>query len=225
MEKTCYCDFGFILTVILILMPAGTYSQDTSPPNQNSGCTACCGTAPAGIPGIPGTHGSPGRDGRDGVKGEKGDTGPPGEAVGTTGQFYHDTKQCAWTNINDDRTSGIIKECEFNKRSDITALRVLWNGNLRVMSTSDACFRWYFTFNGEQCSNPVPIDSAIYSDSNKNRHRVTSIEGLCFGIPSGRVNVEFRLSGCPDSSSNGQAYTGWNSASRIILEEIHTSYQ
>ncbi|XP_070558763.1 collagen triple helix repeat-containing protein 1-like [Ptychodera flava] len=135
-------------------------------------------------------------------------------------------KQCAWDNINYSGPNGIIKECEFAKRSDTTALRVLWNGNLRVRSRSvpESCFRWYFTFNGEECNNPVPIDSAVSSTSDENRHRVTSIEGLCYGIPPGRVNVEFRLSGCPDVSPGGEAYTGWNSASRIIVEEILTSY-
>ncbi|XP_070558762.1 collagen triple helix repeat-containing protein 1-like [Ptychodera flava] len=138
----------------------------------------------------------------------------------------HRIKQCAWSNINYHGPNGIIKECEFTKRSDKTALRVLWNGNLRVRSRSvpNSCFRWYFTFNGIECKDPVAIDSAVSSTSDENRHRVTSIEGLCYGIPSGRVNVEFRLSGCPDVSPGGEAYTGWNSASRILVEEMFISY-
>ncbi|XP_070557294.1 collagen triple helix repeat-containing protein 1-like [Ptychodera flava] len=223
MVSTCRF-FSPILVTICVIIAGGVACEEKPKPSEPPRCTSCCGPAPAGIPGIPGTPGSPGRDGHDGAKGEKGDTGSPGTVENPSGPLTHVMKQCAWPVLNDDRTSGIIKVCEFTKRSDRTALRVLWNGDLRFMANTNgvgACSRWYFTFNGEECSDPVPIDSYIYSNSVNNRHRTTSIEGLCFGISAGRVDVEFRLRRCNGYTVDGRPYTGRQSAVRIIVEEIH----
>ncbi|XP_077982790.1 collagen triple helix repeat-containing protein 1-like [Glandiceps talaboti] len=220
-----------VLCMILfsLLVHTGT-SQDTSGSSQSQPCTPCCGTEPAGIPGIPGTPGGPGRDGRDGVKGDKGEgglNGTPGNKgePGTASVAPHNIKQCAWENINDDRDAGIVKECPFNKMFSDTALRVVWNGNLRVLSSTGACNRWSFTFNGNECSDPLPIDTAIYNHQSVNSLRASQVEGLCYGIPAGAVKLEFRVGDCQSSHSSGDAYTGWNSASRIIVEEIQVTTQ
>ncbi|XP_077985048.1 collagen triple helix repeat-containing protein 1-like [Glandiceps talaboti] len=196
-------------------------SQDTSGSPQYS--SNPCLSSPAGIPGIPGTAGSPGRDGRDGFKGDKGDEGPAGPK-GDSGEnglpFIPNIKQCAWSNINDDRDNGLIKECRFTKKASATALRVLWNGNFRALSSGASCTRWYFTFDGSECNNPLPIDTVIHTHNSHNMHFGSSVEGLCFGIPAGRVDVEFRLAtGCHGYPA-ADAYTGWASVSRMIIEEV-----
>nr|XP_006811447.1 PREDICTED: collagen triple helix repeat-containing protein 1-like [Saccoglossus kowalevskii] len=128
--------------------------------------TKCCMSGCAGIPGIPGTHG---QHGHGGPKGEPGDVGAPGPKgpPGKDGEKppSRNIKQCAWQNINDDRNNAIVKECEFTKYSNESALRVVWSGNLRVVSNDGACNRWFFTFNGEECSNPLPIDTVIGKSS------------------------------------------------------------
>ncbi|XP_070557266.1 collagen triple helix repeat-containing protein 1-like [Ptychodera flava] len=212
MKSTClfFSPIFVALCLVIINVVACEEKQEPSAPQS---CTSCC---------VPGTPGLNGRDGRDGVKGEKGDPGPPGTPVNPSGPLTHVMKQCAWFDLNDGRTDGIITTCEFKKQSDTTALRVLWNGDMRQMSANDtpSCSRWYFTFNGVECSSPLPIDGVMYSNTADNRHRKTSIEGLCFGIYAGRVNVEFRIGGCRYEGTRGHAYTGWNSVSRIIVEEM-----
>ena len=47
-----------------------------------------------------------------------------------------------------------------------------------------------------------------------------SFEGYCENIPQGRVTVELWVGQCHGSRTLGDAKTGWNSVSRIIIEEV-----
>lgn len=67
-----------------------------------------------------------------------------------------------------------------------SALRVLFSGSLRLKCRSACCQRWYFTFNGAECSGPLPIEAIIYLDqgspelnSTINIHRTSS--GMYWG--------------------------------------------
>ena len=115
----------------------------------------------------------------------------------------------------------ITQECLFTKNFSETALRVVWVGALRITGCVNCCKRWYFTFNGAECSGPLPIDGVIYlSVKNENPHRVRQIEGHCNNIHQGRVRVGFSVGNCVGYSGRVDAYTGWNSVSRIIIEEV-----
>ena len=46
-----------------------------------------------------------------------------------------------------------------------------------------------------------------------------SFEGYCENIPQGAVRVELWV-GTSSGQSLGDAYTGWNSVSRIMTEEV-----
>ncbi|XP_070558711.1 collagen triple helix repeat-containing protein 1-like [Ptychodera flava] len=209
--------FVFLITTSYgIVRSQGTSGSEQPRPNS---CPA-----PAGVPGIPGTPGSPGRDGRDGFRGEKGEPGQAGHKgeVGERGEdaLPRNIKQCAWNRINDGRDDGVIKECQFHKLSSTSALRVLWNGNFRARSSRGSCTRWYFTFDGAECSDPFPIDTVLHVHDNYNMYFGTSVEGLCFGIGAGRVDVEFRVATGCYSNNEADVYTGWQSVSRIIIEEV-----
>jgi len=134
-------------------------------------------------------------------------------------------KQCAFKNINDEKDSGLLKECVFKKMSDKTALRVYWAGNLRISGCDSCCRRWYFTFNGAECSAPAAIDGVVYMEYGtggkyyKNLHRPRHIEGVCEKLHKGTVRVGFWVGNCAGYGS-ADAYTGWNSVSRIYVEEI-----
>uniref|UniRef100_A0A8C2D4D0 Collagen triple helix repeat containing 1a n=1 Tax=Cyprinus carpio TaxID=7962 RepID=A0A8C2D4D0_CYPCA len=111
------------------------------------------------------------------------------------------------------------------ERSDST-LRVLFSGSLRLKCKMACCQRWYFTFNGAECTGPLPIESIIYLDqgspelnSTINIHRTSSVEGLCDGIQAGLVDVGIWVGTCADYP-RGDASTGWNSVSRVIIEEL-----
>ena len=109
----------------------------------------------------------------------------------------------------------------FSKNFSDTALHVYWTGTLRV-SASSGCKRWYFTFNGAECSAPLPIDGIVYVASKTvNPHRVRHIEGYCNNIHKGKVRVGFWVGKCDGySHGNYDAYTGYRSVSRIFVEEV-----
>ena len=112
----------------------------------------------------------------------------------------------------------------FTKNFSDTSLRVSWTGTLRVHSCTTCCKRWYFTFNGAECSGPLPIDGIVYLGGAKslNPHRVHHIEGHCNNIHKGKVRVGFWVGNCQvDSRNDYDAYTGWISVSRIYVEEMN----
>ena len=112
------------------------------------------------------------------------------------------------------------QECLFTKNFSDTSLHVYWTGVLRIANCDSCCKRWYFTFNGAECSGPLPIDGIVYMDSGENLHRVRHIEGHCNNIHNGKVRVGFWVTNCAGFSGSYDAYTGWNSVSRIFIEEV-----
>ncbi|EAW91876.1 collagen triple helix repeat containing 1 [Homo sapiens] len=187
-----------------------------------------CLQGPAGVPGRDGSPGAngipgtPGIPGRDGFKGEKGECLRESFEESWTPNY----KQCSWSSLNYGIDLGKIAECTFTKMRSNSALRVLFSGSLRLKCRNACCQRWYFTFNGAECSGPLPIEAIIYLDqgspemnSTINIHRTSSVEGLCEGIGAGLVDVAIWVGTCSDYPK-GDASTGWNSVSRIIIEEL-----
>ena len=96
-----------------------------------------------------------------------------------------------------------------------------WTGDFRVSGCTNCCKRWYFTFNGAECSAPLPIDGIVYLlIKSDNPHRVRHIEGYCNNIHKGKVRVGFWVGKCAGYNINYNAYTGYNSVSRIFVEEV-----
>ena len=122
----------------------------------------------------------------------------------------------------------ILQNCGFMKKYSDTALHVYFAGNLRVAYCDDCCSRWYFTFNGAECSSPGSIDGAFYMQTAKSpahdllRHR--HIEGHCSNIHKGKVRVGFWVGKC-GSTTSADAYTGWVTMSRIFIEEVPKAQQ
>ncbi|CAH1253602.1 CTHRC1 [Branchiostoma lanceolatum] len=174
---------------------------------------------PPGTSGIPGIPGNPGMPGRDGVRGEKGDPG----TCDCAGRGRN-VKQCSWKELNNGVDSGRIAGCTFNKNRDDSTVMVLFNGAMRVKSGAAACKRWFFTFNGAECADPMTIEAMVYMDTELsiNIHRAGTVQGLCDGIKRGVVDVALWVEDC-EGYSNGDSATGWNSVSRLIIEEIETS--
>ncbi|XP_020623600.1 collagen triple helix repeat-containing protein 1-like [Orbicella faveolata] len=213
----------------------------------------CCAYQP-GTHGKPGTPGVPGRDGRDGCDGNQGPAGmtgpvgPPGlqgetGAKGPSGQkgergdvapgrmSHRNWKDCAWKDLNDDKDNGLIKECVFTENFSDTSLNVYWAGALRIYNCDNCCLRWYFTFNGAECSGPLPIDGVLfmYKGSGTNPSRVRHIReftkprrqrqrGHCNHIRKDKVRVGFWVTNCAGFSGCYDAYTGYNSVCRIFMK-------
>ena len=115
-----------------------------------------------------------------------------------------------------------LQECLFTKKFSDTSLHVYWTGVLRISSCDYCCKRWYFTFNGAECAAPLPIDGIVYmlKSKSQNIHRVNNIEGHCSNIHKGKVRVGFWVGNCAGYSGRYDAKTGWNSVSRIFIEEV-----
>ncbi|XP_022804603.1 collagen triple helix repeat-containing protein 1-like [Stylophora pistillata] len=174
-----------------------------------------------GIPGMTGPRGPKGLKGERGISGIKGEKG---DATNTDPRQPANWKQCAWTS-DTDTASGIIKEYSFNKLHQNTALKVSYQGNIRIYDFNAKCNRWYFKFNGNECSGPLPVDSLLYTNfhsSRPNVHRPHFFEGFCENLPRGTVRVELWIGQCAHFTL-GNAWTGWNSVSRIMIEEVPPS--
>ena len=115
----------------------------------------------------------------------------------------------------------LFQDCAFNKLQSNSALRVSFQGNMGVRGISSKCNRWYFKFNGNECSGPMTIEAAVhnYWPSDPFLHRHRSFEGYCENIPQGAVRVELWVGQC-GGVTLGNAHTGWNSVSRITIEEV-----
>ena len=116
------------------------------------------------------------------------------------------------------------QECIFKKTSDNTGLRVYWSGHLRIYNCNSCCRRWYFTFNGAECSAPAAIDATVYMHLGagsriNNLYRPRHVEGVCDKIHKGTVRVGFWVGNCSGYGS-ANAATGWKSVSRIYVEEV-----
>ncbi|XP_028402213.1 collagen triple helix repeat-containing protein 1-like [Dendronephthya gigantea] len=183
--------------------------------SQDKGKTTC---GSPGIPGIPGAPGSPGRNagpGPAGPPGPKGEPGKPGASAYTSDLNW---KQCVWKR-EDLKENGLIQNCIFNKKYSNTSLRVFYEGTLRSLG-SNVCNRWYFTFDGAECTKPATIEGVVYVASTQvNPHRSRHIEGFCDQVPKGHVRVGFWIGKC-EVKTLGNGNTGYLSVSRIVIEEV-----
>ncbi len=96
---------------------------------------------------------------------------------------------------------------------------MFYAGSLRCSGRAK-CSRWYFTFDGAECTKPATIEGVVYVPSTQsNPHRHRHIEGYCNQVPKGHIRVGFWIGKCVGESL-GNGSTGWNSMSRIVIEEV-----
>ena len=82
----------------------------------------------------------------------------------------------------------------FVKKNQDTALKVEYDGDFRICCCLNCCKRWYFTFNGLECSNPMTIEAidtiiTNHGRTDTNVHKHSQIGGYCEGIGKGTVRV------------------------------------
>ena len=118
-----------------------------------------------------------------------------------------------------------FQDCQFIKIKDNTTLHVVFQGNIYLGGCGSCCKRWFITFNGAECSGPLPIDAALWiSSGNSNDYRHGAIEGYCDNIRKGNIRVGINIGNCP-GYGNSDGNTGWMSVSRLIIEEVPRSQQ
>ena len=125
-------------------------------------------------------------------------------------------------------------DCDFTKLNASTVLRVAWEGNIAVLGCFDCCMRWSILINGEECSDPGPIDVSLRQDlTDRNLdipfdlYRPASVAGFCRGptIGTGNHVISLVVGACQPSDfedivPSGRVMTGFNSVSRITIEEF-----
>ena len=94
---------------------------------------------------------------------------------------------------------------------------MFYEGTLRS-NGKNVCSRWYFTFDGAECTKPATIEGIVYVPSS-NPHRHRHIEGYCNQVPKGHIRVGFWIGKC-EQYNLGDGETGWQSISRIVIEEV-----
>ena len=95
---------------------------------------------------------------------------------------------------------------------------------MRIYNCDDCCARWFVTFDGKECP-ALPIDGVVYMEKGtgahvKSIHRPRVITGACLLSKTGTVNIALNVGRCHGNSIIADAVTGWNSATRIMIEEI-----
>ena len=191
--------------------------------------------------------------GNPGRKGDKGEKGESAKASQSTVVPQTNWKQCVWKSVSGTDNGKIkvirikiiqvtlhtvarltticficlilFQDCSFNKLQSNSALRVLFQGNMGVYGSGAKCNRWYFKFNGNESSGPMTIDAVVcnnWPSGNPNLLHHRSFEGYCENIPQGAVRVELWI-GRRSGKALSNAATGWNSVSRIMIEEVSWS--
>lgn len=159
--------------------------------------------------------------GPPGPPGQRGNRGPEGLPV-STGKNW---RQCSWNTLNDGQDSGQVLSCDFTKEYDDTSIYVSVSSNMRVAYTDGACCRWYYKFNGNECSTPATIELITYGAGygvSYNLHRPRILVGYCDSLSAGALTVTFWVGNC-QGYGTFDCYTGWNSATHFIIEEVTAS--
>lgn len=127
-----------------------------------------------------------------------------------------------------------IQTCSFSKQLAETVLRVTWDGNIALDECDECCMRWFLAIDGEECTDPGPIDGALAQDIDENVYilnRPASIAGVCRGVAKERFgvgahSVQLKVAPCQDTGDGttvperSGTSTGFNSVSRFVVEEI-----
>eukprot|EP00049_Salpingoeca_infusionum_P002939 m.61450 g.61450 ORF g.61450 m.61450 type:complete len:499 (+) comp11866_c1_seq2:62-1558(+) len=136
-------------------------------------------------------------------------------------------RDCSYSHLNQDCDTCVVMNCAFTKQFDHTVIRLTFTGNARFISHGSRA-HWWLEVDEKPCiphdgdpNNGGGIDASLHQTSNYDNHRIMTIFGFCDRlagggtIRAGQHNVRLRL-----KTDANNAYTGWQSSSRIIIEEF-----
>ena len=91
---------------------------------------------------------------------------------------------------------------------------------MRVYGSSEKCNRWYFKFNGNECSGPMTIEAVVYNNwQSSGYHNLLHHRSFEENILQGVVRVELWVGQC-GGVTLGDARTGFASVSWIMIEDL-----
>ena len=119
-----------------------------------------------------------------------------------------------------------LQTCSITLTRNDTFLRLTWDGNMRITRCQNCCMRWLFFIDGIGCTDPGPVDALIFQSANYHILGPGYFSGICQRagkrpLGAGYHIAQLRVQDCPGFSGYVyDAYTGFNSVSRILLEEV-----
>ena len=99
-----------------------------------------------------------------------------------------------------------------------TNLRVTAHSSSLITACTYCYASWFITFDGTKCS-PIPINGIAYHGANEDVVRPHVFTGFCNIKKTGSVNVALNVGTCT-THKTGDALTGFQSTTRIIVEEV-----
>ncbi|XP_013399870.1 uncharacterized protein LOC106166018 [Lingula anatina] len=147
---------------------------------------------------------------------------------GSDGVMYQvpvfNIQQFYWDIQADTTDNGLLKSATYKKKSSLSTLRVKLIGDFDT--PGGLCAKFYFKFNGQECTNPASIFVRTYTNPLMSDLRTFPIEGICKGLQSGDIVIDlYATNSCADVGFSGgpDITSGSRSNTRLIVEELHLS--
>ena len=87
-----------------------------------------------------------------------------------------------WVNWPSDTDNGQLRSVTYKKQRNDTILRVTFHSTLSQYN-HDGCSQWYIQFGGQDCTQPAPISTSIYTAhtdiSNSWNRAPAEVSGFC----------------------------------------------
>ena len=119
-------------------------------------------------------------------------------------------KYYPWVNWRDGGENKELRRVTYNKTRNDIILRVAFHSTLAQLF-NDQCGEWFIKFSGNECTQPAPIVTSLYSTGNQWLTTPTELSGFCnatstSSISPGPVVISVHVRNC--QSSNPNVFTG-----------------
>lgn len=113
----------------------------------------------------------------------------------------------------------------YKKKRPETLLRLLWSSNTRNKAAG-SCARWYFKIDGQECSEPQPVEGLLYQSVSSNIYRYNTLVGFCRSTAAGVIDkgnhtITVHVGKCRIRSltTGTNAYSMWATGSTMQVDE------
>ena len=133
-----------------------------------------------------------------------------------------------WVNWWSDTNNGQLRSVTYKKQRNDTILRVTFHSTLSQY-IHQGCSQWYIQFGGQDCTQPAPITTSIYTDhsdsSGSYNTAPAEVSGFCKAtsrgkLSPGNVQVSVHVKKCQGRSAlaiTGTSVGQWTSY--LLVEE------
>ena len=136
-----------------------------------------------------------------------------------------------WVNWYSGTDNGQLRSVMYEKLRNDTILRVTFHSTLSQYRSGD-CSQWYIQFGGQDCTQPAPVTTSIYTDhsdgSGSWNRSPAEVGGFCNSTSTGKLspgNIEISVHVKTCVNYNADAFTGTAAGhytSYLLVEEYCT---